>query len=46
MKRMSDVTEIEAWKDLEEENDPDRIDLKKVPSHTKVYEIAVLLPQS
>lgn len=40
MKRMSDVTEIEAWKDLEEENDPDRIDLKKVPSHTKVYEIS------
>jgi sulfate permease, SulP family len=25
---------------LEEENDPDRIDLKKVPSHTKVYEIS------
>lgn len=40
MKRMSDVTEIEAWKDIDDETDPERLELKKVPAHTKVYEIS------
>ncbi len=40
MKRMSDVTEVEGWKYIDEENDPDSIDLKKVPENTFVYEIS------
>ncbi len=43
LKRMSDVTEIKSWKYLGEEfdenNDPDNINLRKVPSKTLVYEI-------
>lgn len=40
MKRMSDVTEVEGWKIRDEDNDPDSIDLKKVPAGTYVYEIS------
>ena len=40
MKRMSEVTEVEGWKIRDEENDPDSIDLKKVPANTFVYEIS------
>lgn len=44
LKRMSDVTEIKSWEYLgetiDEENDPDKISLRKVPSHTLVYEIS------
>lgn len=44
MKRMSDVTRIEGWKYIEDEeedeNDPDRIGLKVVPKDTLVYEIS------
>lgn len=40
MKRMSEVTEVEGWKYVDEENDPDSIDLKKVPANTYVYEIS------
>ena len=40
MKRMSDVTQIEGWKYIEGENDPDSIELKAVPENTLVYEIS------
>lgn len=39
MKRMSDVTQIEGWKYIENESDPDSIELKAVPENTLVYEI-------
>lgn len=40
MKRMSDVTNVESWKYIEDEDDPDAIDLKVVPENTLVYEIS------
>lgn len=43
MKRMSDVTEVEGWKyidDSDDEDDPDSISLRQVPKHTLVYEIS------
>ena len=40
MKRMSDVTEVEGWKYLDEEDDPDSIALRAVPDHTLVYEVS------
>lgn len=40
MKRMSDVTEVEKWKYVDEEDDPDSLSLRKVPAHTHVYEIS------
>ena len=43
LKRMSDVTEIKSWKylgdEIDEENDPENINLRKVPKKTLVYEI-------
>ncbi|HWT77064.1 MAG TPA: sulfate permease [Mobilitalea sp.] len=45
VKRMADVSEIQKWKDAEEDTNeddlsgPDNIRLKKVPKHTIVYEI-------
>lgn len=39
MKRMSDVTQIEGWKYIECDDDPDAIELKVVPENTLVYEI-------
>lgn len=40
MKRMADVTEGHNWIDIDDEDtDPDHISLKKIPEHTKVYEI-------
>ncbi len=45
VKRMADVTDIQKWKEAEEDsseddlNDPENIRLKKVPKHTIVYEI-------
>lgn len=44
MKRMSDVTQINGWKYIddeeeENENDPERIQLRKVPKNTLVYEV-------
>ena len=40
MKRMSEVTQVEGWKYIEDEDeDPDSISLRKVPEHTLVYEI-------
>ena len=40
MKRMSEVTEVAGWKYIDDENDPDHIDLKVVPNNTTVYEIS------
>jgi SulP family sulfate permease len=40
MKRMADVTEAHAWVEYDDEDtDPDNILHKKIPAHTKVYEI-------
>ena len=40
MHRMSEVTRVEGWKDVDPENDPDSIDLRVLPEHTIVYEIS------
>ena len=43
MKRMSEVTEVEGWKYVEDEsdeNDPDSISLRAVPKGVLVYEIS------
>lgn len=40
MKRMSDVTEVEGWKYVDDDDDPDSISLRVVPKHTLVYEIS------
>lgn len=40
MKRMSDVTEVESWKYIDDENDPDALSLRVVPKHTCVYELS------
>ncbi|NLK78000.1 MAG: STAS domain-containing protein [Clostridiales bacterium] len=42
MKRMSEETEVEGWKyvDEEDDNDPDSISLRVVPKGTIVYEIS------
>jgi len=40
MKQMSDVTEVEGWKYIDEEDDPDSIALREVPAYTLVYEIS------
>ena len=40
MKRMSEVTEVEGWKYIDDENDPDSISLREVPKNTMVYEIS------
>ena len=39
MRRMSEVTQVEGWKDVDPENDPDSIDLRVLPKNTIVYEI-------
>lgn len=40
MKRMSDVTEVEGWKYVDDEEDPDSLSLRAVPKGTLVYEIS------
>ncbi len=40
MKRMSDVTEVEGWKYVDDEDDPDSLSLRSVPSNARVYEIS------
>lgn len=46
MKRMSDVTEVKGWTylrdfdNIEEDNDPDSLNLKEVPNHTLVFEVS------
>jgi len=39
MKRMSDVTMVRGWKEINDSNDPDSIRLKTIPADTMVYEI-------
>lgn len=39
MKRMSDETNVNGWKTVDDENDPDAIRFKNVPADTMVYEI-------
>lgn len=39
MRRMSDVTQVEGWKDFDPENDPDSIDLRVLPKDTLVFEV-------
>lgn len=40
MKRMSEVTEVEGWKYVDDETDADSISLRKVPENTLVYEFS------
>ena len=40
MHRMSEVTQVEGWKDVDPDNDPDSIDLRVLPKYTLVYEIS------
>ena len=42
MKRMSEETEVEGWKyvDEEDDTDPDSVSLRVVPKGTVVYEIS------
>lgn len=40
MKRMSEVTDVEGWKYVDDEHDPDSITLRDVPKNTVVYEIS------
>ncbi len=39
MKRMSDVTEVEGWKYVDDEEDKDSLTLRSVPQNTLVYEM-------
>ena len=40
MKRMSDESAVTGWKYIDNENDPDSIDLREVPKNIRVYEIS------
>lgn len=40
MKRMSEETAVTGWKYVEDEEDPDSIDLRVVPQSVRVYEIS------
>ena len=40
MKRMSEETEIRGWKYIDDENDPDSLRLRKIPSSVQVYELS------
>ena len=40
MKRMSDVTEVEGWKYVDDEEDVDSVSLREVPKNTVVYEVS------
>lgn len=40
MKRMSDESEVKGWKYFDDEDDPDRIELRTVPQQVRVYEIS------
>lgn len=40
MKRMSEVTGVESWKLVDEDDDPDSLSLRRVPENTRVYEIS------
>ncbi|MCQ2081961.1 MAG: SulP family inorganic anion transporter [Lachnospiraceae bacterium] len=40
MKRMADESEVKGWKYFDDEDDPDRIELRTVPKEVRVYEIS------
>ena len=40
MKRMADETSVKGWKYIDPDNDPDSIELRKVPESIRVYEIS------
>lgn len=40
MKRMADEAEVKGWTYFDPDNDPDNIELKKVPTAVRVYEIS------
>ncbi|MDD6811458.1 MAG: SulP family inorganic anion transporter [Lachnospiraceae bacterium] len=40
MKRMSEVTDVEGWRYLDDEEDADSLSLREVPKHTLVYEVS------
>lgn len=40
MKRMSEVTSVDGWKYIDDEEDPDSISLREVPQDTLVYEFS------
>ena len=40
MKRMSEVTQVEGWKEIDEENDPESITLRTIPAGVMVYELS------
>lgn len=39
MKRMADESSVKGWEYIDPDNDPDSIELKKVPKNVRVYEI-------
>ena len=40
MKRMADESSVKGWEYIDPDNDPDSIELKKVPKNVRVYEIS------
>ena len=40
MKRMSDETQVEGWREIDEENDPESMNLRQLPDQVMVYEIS------
>jgi SulP family sulfate permease len=40
MKRMSDETAVSGWEYIDDENDPDSLQLRKVPKNIRVYEMS------
>ncbi len=40
MHKMSEVTQVEGWRDADPENDPDSIALRVLPKHTLVFEVS------
>ena len=40
MRRMSDVTQLHGWREVDPENDPESISLRQIPDRTMVYEIS------
>ncbi len=40
IKRMSEETGVKGWEYVDEANDKDSIDLRKVPEHVRVYEVS------
>lgn len=40
MRRMSDVTQLHGWREVDPENDPESITLRQIPDRTMVYEIS------